>query len=212
MLPVFKACVLICLAWFADLPAKIDLTPELQSLGLTARQQGDRGDCSLFAVTGVVEYERARHLSKAPERLSEEFLIWAGDKVSGQIGDQAMFWKAVAGLNAYGICAEELMPYGAQPRPKRRPSAKAIADARQLAERWQVEWVKRWSVDRRLTEPQLLEMKRALTAGHPVACGLRWPKELKGSAILKVPAPNQVSDGHSIMFVGYEDDPKKPGG
>jgi hypothetical protein len=209
---LLKACVLIGLAGFAELPAKVDLKPELQNLGLTARQQGNRDDCSLFAITGVVEYERARHLQKPPQRLSEEFLIWASDKASGEPGDQAMFWKAVAGLNASGICSEELMPYGKKPRPQQRPSQEAVAEARELAERWQVEWIKRWSVDRRLTDPQLLEIKRALAAGHPVACGLRWPKDLKGFAILKVPAPSQVFDGHSIMLVGYEDEPSKPGG
>ncbi len=109
---LLKACVFIGLAGFADLPAKVDLKPQLQDFGLTARQQGNRDDCSLFAVTGVVEYEAARHLPKKGERLSEEFLIWASDKVSGQTGDQAMFWKAVAGLNTYGICSEERMPYG----------------------------------------------------------------------------------------------------
>jgi hypothetical protein len=195
----------------AELPAKVDLKPQFQDFGLTARQQGNRDDCSLFAVTGVVEYERARHLAKSPERLSEEFLIWAGDKASGQPGDQAMFWKAVAGLNTYGICSEERMPYGNRSRP-RRPSPQALAEARELAERWQVEWIKRWSVDRRLTDHQLVEIKRALAHGHPVACGLRWPKNLKGSALLNVPAPNEVFDGHSIVFVGYEDGPGKPGG
>jgi Papain family cysteine protease len=196
----------------AELPAKVDLKPELQDFGLTARQQGSRDDCSLFAVTGVVEYETARHLSKTHERLSEEFLIWAGDKAAGEPGDQAMFWKAVAGLNAFGICSEERMPYGTKGRAQRRPSSQALAEARQLAERWQVGWIKRWSVDRRLTDQQLVEIKRALALGHPVACGLRWPKDLKGFGLLNVPSPNQVFDGHSIMFVGYEDSPGKPGG
>src|ERR1700722_19275235 len=110
----------------ADLPAKVDLKPQFQDFGLTARQQGNRDDCSLFAVTGVVEYETARHLSKKGERLSEEFLIWAGDKSSGEPGDHAMFWKAVAGLNTYGICSEERMPYGPKTRAQRRPSPQGV--------------------------------------------------------------------------------------
>ncbi len=118
----------------ADLPAKVDLKPEFQNFGLTARQQGHRDDCSLFAVTGVVEYETARHLSKSPERLSEEFLIWAGDKASGQSGDQAMFWKAVAGLNSYGICSEERMPYG--PKTRAPLGASVAAAAGRAARSW----------------------------------------------------------------------------
>jgi hypothetical protein len=196
----------------AELPAKVDLKTQFENFGLTPRQQGNRGDCSLFALTGGVEFETARHLSKPPAQLSEEFLIWAGDKASGEPGDQAMFYKAVAGLNTFGICSEQRMPYGARPQPKRHPSPQALAEARELADRWQVEWIKRWSVDRRLTDPQLAEIKQALAQGHPVACGLRWPKNLKGFAILNVPGPNQVEDGHSILFVGYEDHPGKPGG
>ena len=45
-----------------------------------------------------------------------------------------------------------------------------------------------------------------------MACGLRWPKKLDGYELLKVPAQDQVFDGHSIAFTGYEDDPIKPGG
>ena len=51
-----------------------------------------------------------------------------------------------------------------------------------------------------------------LAAGHPVACGLRWPNALKGSDLLAVPRADEVSDGHSIAFVGYEDDPAINGG
>jgi hypothetical protein len=35
---------------------------------------------------------------------------------------------------------------------------------------------------------------------------------MEGSEIMAVPPPGKVRDGHSIVFVGYEDDPKKPGG
>jgi Papain family cysteine protease len=196
----------------ADLPPKVDLTPLFERQGLTARVQGNRDDCSIFAITGAVQLETARHLPGPHRRLSEEFLIWAGDKASGTTGDQAMFYKAVLGLNVHGICAEDQMPYKSKPDPRRHPSQAAVADARRLAERWQVEWIKRWSVEERLNDRELLEIKRALVNKHPVACGLRWPKQLKGSELLGVPPANEVEDGHSILFVGYEDDPRKPGG
>ena len=73
-------------------------------------------------------------------------------------------------------------------------------------------WIKRWSTDALLTERQLSEIKLALAAGHPVACGLRWPKTLNGNKLLAVSTADQVSDGHSIAFVGYENDPKQNGG
>lgn len=195
-----------------SLPRSVDLTPEFEKFGLVPLNQGDRGDCSLFAVTGVTEFECAKKPNAPHHRLSEEFLIWAADKISGQTGDQAMFYKAVLGLNEYGVCSSELMPYKNKPDAHRRPTPQAVADARKLRERWRVDWIKRWSVERQLTERELAEIKQSLASGHPVACGLRWPKHLKGSQILAVLPANQVFDGHSIAFVGYEDDRSQPGG
>ena len=194
------------------LPASIDLMPELERLGLTARQQGDRGDCSLFAITGATEFEVGRESQGRQPRLSEEFLIWAAHKASGTTGDQAMFYEAVHGLDVLGICSEELMPYRGKRDAARRPSPAAVANAKQECRRWRVHWIKRWDVQCVLSPRQMLAIRQALAAHHPVACGLRWPKQLNGYQILGVPPPAKVSDGHSIMFTGYTDDPGRPGG
>ena len=63
-----------------------------------------------------------------------------------------------------------------------------------------------------MSDGQFVGLKRALAKGHPVACGLRWPKSLKGSAILSDNPPGGVFDGHSIVLTGYADDPSAPGG
>ena len=55
-------------------------------------------------------------------------------------------------------------------------------------------------------------IKKAFAHGHPVACGLRWPKDLKGYELIQVPPPNAVFDGHSIALVGYVDDAQDNGG
>lgn len=194
------------------LPREVSLIPDLEKDDLTALAQGDRDDCSLFAITGLAEFENARH-SPAPHlRFSEEYLIWASRKYSGNTDDQAMFYNAVDGLNGLGICSNELMPYAPKSDPNRKPSPGAVTQARKFRERWRVHWIKRWSLDAPLTEHQLEEIKRALAGGNPVACGLRWPKDLKGCQLLDVPPANQVSDGHSIMIVGYQDDPAGNGG
>src|SRR5206468_2026748 len=62
-----------------------------------------------------------------------------------------------------------------------------------------------------LSDKQLLAMKEALANGHPVACGLRWPKTLTDHQLLRILDARDVFDGHSILFTGYEDDPKNPG-
>ncbi len=177
--------------------------PELERLGLTARVQGNRDTCSIFAVTGVAEFEVGRQSRRRPSRLSEEFLIWAGNKASGMTGDQAMFYKAVHGLDVLGICSDELMPYRSSSDATRRPSPAALANAKEESRRWRVHWIKRWDVQCPLSPPQILAIRQALAGGHPVACGLRWPKQLHGSELLEVPPPKKVFDGHSIMLTGY---------
>jgi hypothetical protein len=116
-----------------------------------------------------------------------------------------MFYEAVFALNRLGICRESLMPDVGSEHARRPPSAAALADAKQESNRWKVHWIKRWDLKRPLDEVQLRAIKEALVLGHPVACGLRWPKVLKGSDVIDVPPPNAVEDGHSIAFVGFKE-------
>jgi hypothetical protein len=187
------------------LPAKVDLAAEFGKLGIPPLSQGGRNTCSLFAVAGIADFERARS-GAGGERLSVEFLTWAANEAAGLRGDQAMFYEAVHGLNTLGICSAEQMPYEPAGDARRRPNERSLSDAKKLSASWQVQWIKRWDVTRGLAEPELLAIKNALASGHPVACGLRWPKRTKGAEIRDVPPPEQVFDGHSIVFTGYEDD------
>jgi len=196
----------------AALPASVDLVPEFVKLGLTPLAQGNRGDCSLFAITALAEFESGRRQPKPAIRLSEEFLIWASHRATGQAGDQAMFYEAFHGLEALGICQSALMPYSPAANARHKPSAQALEDARGRAGHWRVHWVRRWNVARPVNPSEFEGIKKALASGHPVACGLRWPNELHGHVLREVPPPRDVSDGHSIALAGYADDPKQPGG
>ena len=191
------------------LPPAADLGPEFLHFGIKARAQGERDTCSLFAMTALADFECSGSGLHTSKRLSEEFLVWAANEATGLEGDQAMFSEAVHGLNRLGICAEELMPYG---QAGRAPSKQALADAKERSERWCVVWIKRWDISRPLGEEEVAAIKRALACGHPVACGLRWPKVLNQAALLEVPPPGEVFDGHSIVFTGYEDAPEGDGG
>ena len=195
-------------------PPKVDLAADFEKLGFLPRVQGGRDTCSLFAVTALAEFECARDAAAAPPRagLSPEFLIWASQEARGRKGDQSMFYEAVHGLNTLGMCADDLMPYEKAADPNRRPSAKAMADAASRRGRWQIHWIKRWDLQCPLTDADLAAIKAVLADRHPVACGLRWPVSMEGYEVLAVPPPGKVHDGHSIAFVGYEDDPKKAGG
>ena len=104
------------------------------------------------------------------------------------------------------------MPEVAAGAARKAPSPAALADARQQSNRWQTHWIKRWDLKRPLDEAQIRAIKEALAHGHPVACGLRWPKVLKGPELIEVPPPGAVEDGHSIALVGYTDGAKDNGG
>jgi len=194
------------------LPNRISLIPEFQNLGLSPRAQGKRDTCSLFAITALAEFEYAKNNPAPPTPFSEEFLIWAVNRTRRVTKDRAKFDEAVRGLNAFGISSEEMMPYASTHDPGRKPSSAAIKDARSRKGRWKAFWIKRWNPKTPLSEPQILAIKKALASGHPVACGLRWPKSQKGHQLLEVPPSSRVFDGHSIVFVGYEDKPKQLGG
>lgn len=194
------------------LPARASLVAEFEKFGLPAHRQGDRDTCSLFAVTAMANFECDRATPNGHARLSEEFLIWAANDATGTTGDQAMFYEALTGLNRLGICSDKLMPYEAHSDRQRSPSPQALAEAKELSGRWRGEWIKRWDLKNPLTDHQLQSIKQALAAGHPVACGLRWPKSVAGHELLAVPKPSKVRDGHSILFVGFADDREQPGG
>ena len=200
------------LAQSPPLPSQVSLVGDFGELGLAPRRQGSRDTCSVFAITALAGFEYAKGSPAPHVPLSEEFLIWAANKACGKKHEQAMFYEAVHGLNTFGICSEELMPYADRYDAERKPSAEALADAKGRSGRWRVQWIRRWDVQRALGDAELRAIKGALASGHPVACGLRWPKALRGHELLDVPGAEQVFDGHSIAIVGYEDDARKNGG
>jgi hypothetical protein len=134
-------------------------------------------------------------------------------QTNGRATDGSFFSDAVKGLRALGICREALLPYAPEFDAHLRPSASARADA---ATRRTLEpvWIKPWEVRTGLGEGQFAGIRACLAEGHPVAAGLRWPKQERYDAgsVLAVPPPDQVFDGHSIVLVGYRDDPVQPGG
>ena len=201
-----------------NLPPAIDLRPAFRARGLTPRAQGKRGTCSLFALVAVVEFEQQQHRTAARgERLSVEFLNWASHQTNGRATDGSFFSDALEGLRRFGVCAEPLMPYAADRfDAKAEPPPAALREA--IARRGVVaaRWFKEWDVATGLSEKQLTAVRASLAEGHPVAAGLRWPKRAEyrppAPRLLNHPPPAEVFDGHSVVLVGYEDDPALPGG
>jgi hypothetical protein len=194
-------------------PQSIDLRPVFQKWSLDPRVQGKRGTCSVFVVTESLEYAVASKQNRAT-RLSVEFLNWAKNKATKTAEDGGFFSDLWKGYAAYGICPEKEMPYldhfdpALQPNQGARATAKAIRD---LA--LQVHWIKEWNPKQGLSEQQLVEVKRTLQRRWPVCGGFLWPKqEHWEKSVLQMCPRDQVRDGHSVLLVGFRDDPTQPGG
>jgi hypothetical protein len=208
------ATPVVALGQERPLPKQVDLTPRFKELGLTVRTQFGRPSCGTFAITALAEFESTRGQPGPAPALSEEFLWWACDQAAGLKKDHSvLFQRVVNGLNTFGICTEDLMPYAKKRDFPRKPSAAALKDAARRAERWRVIWIRHWAVKRRVSPEEFHALKQALARGHPIACGLRWPKSSTGGdRLLQVPPADKVEDGHSISLVGYEDDASQPSG
>lgn len=178
----------------ASAPTAVDLRPRLLAWGLPPRPQGGRGTCSIFTTCGAIEFAHAIR-TRAPLRLSPEFLNWAAGDAAGRPSDGNFFHNALAGFEKHGICPESSMPYGESFDPGRRPSPEAASEAARFRDdsrgALMVRWIVPWVPDRfGVSDDQFAEIKRVLAAGYPVAAG----------------------SAHSRLLVGFCDDPSAAGG
>jgi C1A family cysteine protease len=193
-----------------------DLRPLFEKYGITVYNQGERGTCSVFAVTGLLEFEYAHVLGETIP-LSVEYLNWASNKITRELSDGSYFSDAIDALNKYGICSNDFFPYYIlNYTNKVEPSDAAIKDAkkRQTVTAF---WIKDWDTNTGMTEEQISQVKNQIMNEHPVAIGFRWPKKNEIyrkmiNGIMIVPPEEGVYDGHSVIIVGFKDNPDIFGG
>src|SRR5689334_8337835 len=73
-----------------QLPPIADLRPVFEKHGFDRKQQGSRNTCSVFTLTGALEFAIAQRQGRTP-RLSVEFLNWAANKTCGEDEDGGFF-------------------------------------------------------------------------------------------------------------------------
>lgn len=195
------------------LPESVDLRPNFEKWGLDRRTQGGRGTCSVFTMTGALEYAAASK-TRHGERFSVEFLNWAANRIAGEDQDGGFFSDLWNAFDKYGICLEKSLPYRAEFDPRLTPAAEVLTEAKApLALGLRHHWIKEWNVKTGLTDVQFQEIKRILNQGRPVCGGFRWPKQVQWDHdVLGMCPPEGVFDGHSVLIVGYRDDASQPGG
>ncbi len=195
-----------------SIPAAVDLRPLFADAGLTVRTQGRRGTCSVFTLVGAMEYALARR-DGAGTRLSVEFLNWASNEAIGEHADGGFFSDLWKGYEAFGVCDETEQPYADNFDPHFRPGEAALKQAARRRESGlRLHWIKPWNVTTGLSDAQLAQIKRVLARQWPVCGGFRWPKKERWTDdVLDMAPPEGVRDGHSVLLVGYRDDPAQPG-
>lgn len=165
---------------------KIDLVDNYEDWGLEPRHQGNRGTCSVFAVTHLLDYTLASAGMDA--EISPEFLNWAADQAAGHRQDGAFFHHILEGLATYGFVMETDRGYRQQYRPNWNPSNRLLERAAKNREwllstrSYKVHWIREPGVEQGMSATHLDQIIAALEQGYPVAIG----------------------GTHSICLLGYE--------
>jgi len=210
--------LLSCVLYIGQLNAQgKTLRPLFEKHGITVKDQGKRPTCSIFAMVGLIEFERANVLGeKTP--LSVDYLNWAANKTEGADWDGSFFHFAIDGMARYGICADDYMPYAVRFSAKFEPSDAAKEEAKSRTAGKQV-WIKPYDPKTGISAEHLKEIQKQIDNDHPVAIGFYWPREKvekekkfldKGE--LAVLEREDMFDGHSILIVGYQANADTPGG
>ena len=195
------------------LPNQVDLSPQFDQWELPRRNQGSRPTCSVFTVVGALEFTQAKH-GKNMGYLSVEYANWAKNQVMSTSTDGGFFRNIWRGIRKHGICTEDAYPYKSEFDAQAEPDETARKTATEFLEiPTDIRWIKQWDPKTGLKDSHFLEIKKALQEGWPVCVGLRWPHkaERKDGVLLSVPEEG-VYDGHSILFIGYQDDEQVEGG
>jgi len=209
--------------------AEVDLRPQIVKRGLHIQNQGNRGTCTVFATTFLIEYQKAGMSGEPPGlALSEEYLNWAGNEVNGQpYYDGGKFSKMIGGYQAWGISRFREMPYRKtyNARDPAVPSAAAEASAKALFPvRYPFVTLKVWDDTHGMNNAELNAVIATLRSGRPVATGIWWLNNFSTVTVHGIPLikdyPRSANtgsnppmfDGHSIDLVGFREAPAFPGG
>ena len=197
---------------------QMDLRPRFRELSLFVKDQGRRPSCSIFAVVSALEFLNAQ-LSGTPEKLSEEYLVWATQRTLRRGTPSAMaapdatdvlknenadagftLGEVVSSLRAFGIPLQDSMPntFGTGMSTIADPAPELVNEARSRRK------VFVHALSSRNRELQIANMVHALNAEIPVVIGLRWPHARTvrtGYLSQQKPLPDY---GHAVTLVGYQ--------
>lgn len=198
----------------------VDLRPQFRALELGTKNQGLRPSCAVFAVVSALEFQNAAAVGH-PEKLSEEYLIWAtrrtlgigaGEKRTVEVAQDEetgepdtrdagfTLQEVLAAVRAYGVPLQEEMPntFGLAMERIPDPADEVLTAARTRRQ------VSTYVVPGVNTQVRIGNIIHALNEGVPVVVGLRWPhgRTLMRTALLSQQKPLE-NRAHAVTLVGY---------
>lgn len=178
-----------------DLPIRVDLRPSLPPI----RDQGARSTCLAFAVTAAHEVIR-NDQGEAIEDLSEEVLYWGCKQVDGDREPGSVFPSAFAALAQWGQPREEFWSYNDNRNDTvisyRPPEGALDVDVC-------------FKAPMRKIDSDIRNIKSWLSRGYTVALGIilcqSFYTPFQGAIAMPI-SDEELTEGHAVVVVGYEDD------
>lgn len=187
----------------------VDLRPDFEQMGLTAKNQGESPSCAVYAVTAALEYHRV--MSGLPrERLSEPYLYWASLRSIGRTRDRQESGAELRYEGGLGLTevVQSLRSYGIPPAARLpatfNPQAETPSESVQN-EAWGNSRVGYIMLNGRTKRERLEQAVLALNEGLPVVLGMVWPVSSpdfarSGDVCDRAPNPGY---GHAVLLTGY---------
>lgn len=206
--------------------AVVDLRERLRARGIAVRQQGRRDASTVFAFVAALEYAA---VSATPEGVpapdfSEQYLMWAANQAAGGSRSRTGGFDPealAAGLRAWGVCDEALMPYVDRDEAIAEPGDAAKAQGRQRT-RFTVETLTQGTMTGGLTPEVLAAATRSLDVGRPVVAVFGRPSGDQDESMLddcRTLIDDGIDDGVDVgsrrhsgaLLIGYGLDADHPG-
>lgn len=203
----------------------IDMRPVISQMGLSIKNQGARGTCSVFATTFLLEYmvckERGLRIQTWPQdsknrsiNFSEEYLNAVANMATGRGDDGDFFESCWLGYRDFGIVGEEWFPYQ-QTFDDRRPDNELI-EVGKAARFFKADLMYSQKKPTQpnfspkgLSDQQLSAVINQLDNQVPVAFGKHIARDIQTVSSGGLNILNDIADetdqpgAHSVAIVGY---------
>jgi C1A family cysteine protease len=179
-----------------DLPERVDMRPSLSAV----QDQGARSTCLAFAVTAAHEVMRNVH-NGVTEDLSEELLYWGCKQIDGNTEPGSVFPSAAAALMQWGQPREELWPYKGD---------RDDTDVSYSPPDGTLDAAICFKAPMRRIDANIQSIKTWLSRGYAVALGIILSQGFYTPfhGAMSIPTSDEeLTEGHAVLVVGYEDSP-----